>query len=128
MPAKKTYEGKRDFTKTPEPTGPGGPDGSGPLKYCIQKHAARRLHYDFRLELDGTLKSWAVPKGPSVDSFRHTVAKNGRVGSVPAADGALDELLTTVRAHTNTPCANTQRGAYTTNPLFRVCRGLGGGS
>ena len=60
------YWQKRDFSRTPEPRGKEARTG-GPLRYVIQKHAARRLHYDFRLELDGTLKSWAVPKGPSLD-------------------------------------------------------------
>ena len=57
------YRSKRDFKATGEPRG--GQRSSGRL-YIIQKHAASRLHYDFRLELDGTLKSWAIPKGPSV--------------------------------------------------------------
>ena len=65
------YNRKRDFAATPEPGGEAKPTGKRgqrhALQYCIQKHDATRLHYDFRLELDGTLKSWAVPKGPSLD-------------------------------------------------------------
>jgi bifunctional non-homologous end joining protein LigD len=60
------YEEKRDFTRSPEPM-PLLPGGEGPLKFVVQKHAARRLHYDFRLEVDGALKSWSVPSGPSAD-------------------------------------------------------------
>src|ERR1700756_3393368 len=63
------YKRKRDFRKTPEPPGVAAPNekASEGLSFVIQKHAARRLHYDFRLELDRVLKSGAGPKGPSLD-------------------------------------------------------------
>ncbi|QXI25630.1 DNA ligase D [Pseudomonas vanderleydeniana] len=62
------YQRKRDFNATPEPAGKSGRSRAAhALQYCIQKHDASHLHYDFRLELDGTLKSWAIPKGPSLD-------------------------------------------------------------
>ena len=61
------YREMRDFSSTPEPRGRKALPRGKALRYYIQRHAATRLHYDFRLELEGVLKSWAVPKGPSFD-------------------------------------------------------------
>src|SRR2546421_4506833 len=61
------YSAKRSFSATPEPAPAAVEARNGPLLFVVQQHSARRMHYDFRLECDGVLLSWAVPKGPSLD-------------------------------------------------------------
>ena len=68
------YQAKRDFTKTAEPSGKEKVAHSKRVRFVIQKHAATRLHYDLRLELDGVFKSWAVTKGPSLDPHDRRLA------------------------------------------------------
>lgn len=99
------YNRKRDFDITAEPSGvePSGKRKASALSFVIQKHDARNLHYDFRLELDGVLKSWAVPKGPSLDPGQkrlavhvedHPLSYGGFEGNIAAGQyGAGDVIV-----------------------------------
>src|SRR5215467_14485156 len=91
LPILEEYERKRKFDRTPEPSGREGGEFTAPT-FVLQKHAATRLHYDFRLAIDGALKSWAVPKAPSMNSRDkrlavrtedHPLAYGGFEGKIP---------------------------------------------
>ncbi|MGK2915307.1 MAG: DNA ligase D [Porticoccaceae bacterium] len=120
------YKAKRDFSKTTEPSDGGG--GSSGLSFVVQKHWASRLHYDFRLEIGGTMKSWAVPKGPSCDPAvkrlaiqveDHPVAYNHFEGEIPAGQYGAGKVIIWDRG-TWQPVDDPMRGYHSGHLKFAL--------
>jgi bifunctional non-homologous end joining protein LigD len=121
------YWAKRDFSKTAEPRGVAAKPGKK-LSFVIQKHAATRLHYDFRLELDGVLLSWAVPKGPSFDPKQkrmaihvedHPVSYGGFQGSIPKGQYGAGTVILWDRG-TWEPVGDPREGMRQGKLVFRL--------
>jgi len=125
----RAYRAKRDFALTPEPAATtGGQPAGGELQFVVQKHWASSLHYDFRLELDGTMKSWAVPRGPSLDPSvkrmavqveDHPLAYAGFEGTIPARQYGAGKVIVW-DAGTWLPLQDPQQGVRDGNLKFEL--------
>ena len=135
------YRRKRDFARTPEPSGDdtdpavtgrrkGSARAAGALEFVIQKHAASHLHYDLRLELDGVMKSWAVPKGPSLDPAvkrlamqveDHPIEYNTFEGTIPKGEYGGGTVMLWDRG------TYTYGGSEDVDPVEGLRRGYGKG-
>lgn len=125
------YRSKRDFALTPEPavgSQTGGQSAAGPLRFVVHKHWASSLHYDFRLELDATLKSWAVPKGPSFDPSvkrmavqveDHPLAYADFEGTIPAKQYGAGKVIVW-DAGTWVPLQDPRQGVRDGNLKFEL--------
>jgi bifunctional non-homologous end joining protein LigD len=138
MPRKKPlteYRRKRNFAKTAEPAGATTRRGGKRLRFVVQKHDATNLHFDLRLELDGVMKSWAVPKGPSYDPTvrrlameveDHPIEYNSFEGTIPEGEYGGGTVMLWDRgtyAPEDGGGANTVRAGYEEGDLKIVFRG-----
>jgi bifunctional non-homologous end joining protein LigD len=122
------YWAKRNFELTGEPRGGDETESTGALSFVVQKHAASRLHYDFRLELDGVLLSWAVPKGPSFDPADkqiaihvedHPLAYGGFEGTIPKGQYGAGTVIVWDRG-TWEPTVDPHQGLKDGKLVFRL--------
>ena len=117
------YRGKRDFARTPEPAGSPDPPADSAPRFVVQRHRARRLHYDLRFEIDGVLASWAVPRGPTLDPRArhmavhvedHPIEYIDFEGVIPAGEYGGGDVIVwdrgTWEPHTSDPAAAVAAG------------------
>ncbi|WP_326539297.1 DNA ligase D [Pseudorhodoferax sp.] len=122
------YHAKRDFRRTAEPRGGGRRSPAGQPSFVVQKHWASSLHYDFRLEIDGTMKSWAVPKGPSFDPHDkrlavqvedHPISYASFEGQIPEGQYGAGKVIVWDKGHW-TPVGDPADGLRKGNLKFEL--------